>query len=183
MPELHPLLATRWSPRAFDPTTELSAAELASLVEAARWAPSADNSQPWRFVVGPRDGEAHKRIFASLDAGNQRWAGRAAALIVAAHLTRGPTGVPLRRAPYDLGQAVAHLSVQATAQGLHVHQMGGFDGASLRANLDLPLGLEPAVVVAVGRLGQPDMLPADLRTRELALRHRRPVEELQIAVA
>ena len=178
MPELHPLLAARWSPRAFDPVAELTPAELSSLLEAARWAPSSRNSQPWRFVVGTRDDETHKRIFANLSASNQRWAGDASVLIVGAHATAGPDGVPLRHAAYDLGQAVAHLSLQAAAFELHVHQMGGFDPGSLRTDLELPDELEIAVVIAVGRLGNPDSLPADLRAREIRLRTRHPVADL-----
>jgi nitroreductase len=178
MPELHPLLAARWSPRAFEPVVELTPAEVSSLLEAARWAPSNGNSQPWRFVVGARDDETHKRIFANLSERNQRWAADASVLIVAAHVTETAAGVPLRHAAYDLGQAVAHLSVQAAALNLHVHQMGGFDADSMRADLNLPAELVITVVVAVGRLGNPDSLPADLRARELALRTRRPVADL-----
>lgn len=181
MPELHPLLANRWSPRAFDPITVLTGAELASLIEAARWAPSSGNSQPWRFVVGPRDEETHKRIMANLTPYDQRWAGSAAALILAGHVTGGTA--PLPHAAYDLGQAVAHLTIQATALGLHVHQISAFDGPSLRADLDLCADLELSVVIAVGRLGTPDSLPPDLRGREISLRGRRPVEELLIAVS
>ena len=180
MPELHPLLAARWSPRAFDPVAELTQAEVSSLLEAARWAPSYGNSQPWRFVVGSRDDETHKRIFANLSERNQRWAGDASVLIVAAHVTETAAGVPLRHAAYDLGQAVAHLSVQAAALDLHVHQMGGFDADSLRTDLELPAELEIAVVIALGRLGSPDSLPADLRARELALRTRRPLAEMLV---
>jgi nitroreductase len=187
MPELHPLLASRWSPRAFDPVAELTTAELASLVEAARWAPSAANSQPWRFVIGLRDEETHKRIFTNLAAGNQRWAGDAAALIVAAHTSEAAGDAPgqarLTHAAYDLGQAVAHLSMQAAALGLHTHQMAGFDATALCSDLELPGDVEPMVVIAVGRLGNPANLPADLRVRELALRVRRPLSDLLIAVA
>jgi nitroreductase len=181
MPELHPLLATRWSPRGFDRIAELNQAELASLLEAARWAPSDGNSQPWRFVAGLRDEPAHKHILASLDADNQRWAGDASALILASHLTHDVAGAPLPRAAYDLGQAIAHLSVQASALDLHTHQMSGFDRDTMHADLELPAGLVPTVVVAVGRLGNPAHLPPDLRARELGLRQRRPVHELVIA--
>ena len=181
MPELHPLLAARWSPRAFDPRAELSATDLASLLEAARWAPSAANSQPWRFVVGLRNDERHKRIFTNLAPGNQRWAGAASALLVAAHATTSATGEPLRHAAHDLGQAVAHLSLQATALGLQAHQLGGFDADSLRADLDLPSAYAIGVVVAVGRPGDPDQLPGAQVGRELALRPRRPVAELLLA--
>jgi nitroreductase len=178
MPELHPLLAARWSPRAFDPVAELTPAEVASLLEAARWAPSCANSQPWRFVVGVRDDETHKRILTNLNDRNQRWAGDASLLLVGAHAILGPDGALLRHAAYDMGQAIAHLSLQAVALGLATHQMGGFDAASLRADLDIPTELEIAVVVAVGRLGDPGGLPPDLRARELELRSRRPVADL-----
>lgn len=178
MPELHPVLAARWSPRAFDPDAELTADELTSLLEAARWAPSASNSQPWRFVVGLRHDDTHKRIFANLAPGNQRWAGTASALLVAAHVSTSAGGAPLRHAAYDVGQAVAHLSVQATATGLHVHQMAGFDAAGLRADLTVENGIEIATVVALGRLGDPGSLSPDLRERELGLRTRRPISEL-----
>jgi nitroreductase len=181
MPELHPLLAARWSPRAFDPVAELTPAEVASLLEAARWAPSSGNSQPWRFVVGVRDDETHKRILTNLSGRNQRWAGDASLLLVGAHAVLGPDGTLLRHAAYDLGQAVAHLSMQAVALGLATHQMGGFDNASLRADLEIPAELEVTVVVAIGRLGSPDGLPPDLRARELELRSRRPVADLVLA--
>lgn len=182
MPELHPLLAARWSPRAFDPDADLTPPDISSLVEAARWAPSAANSQPWRFVIGLRDEETHKRIFANLDQRNQRWAGSAAALIVAGHVTLGTSGRKLPHAPYDLGQAVAHLCVQASALGLYAHQMAGFDADSLRSDLHLSGDLKLTTVIAVGRLGHPDTLPTDLRDREVGLRTRRPVSELLIAV-
>jgi nitroreductase len=176
MSELHPLLATRWSPLAFDPVAALSDDDLASLLEAARWAPSIANSQPWRFVVGLRDGVTHKRIVANLSVNCQRWAGAASALLVAGHVV----DPALSHAVYDLGQAVAHLTVQATALRLHVHQIADFDAAGLRADLELPADLRPSAVIAVGSLGDPAALPSDLRAWETALRSRRPVEQLVI---
>jgi nitroreductase len=180
MPELHPLLADRWSPRAFDPNADVTGAELESLLEAARWAPSTGNSQPWRFVTGQRDDETHKRILANLAEDDQRWADRASALLVGAHLTTTGSGDRMPHAAYDLGQAVAHLSVQATALGLHLRQMIGFDRAGLRTDLDLPARVEPRVVIAVGRLGDPLSLPADLRSSETGLRRRRPMADLRL---
>jgi nitroreductase len=170
MPELHPLLAGRWSPRGFDDRYELRDAELASLLEAARWAPSGQNAQPWRFVVGHRDDPTHKRIFAALTDADQAWAGRASAL-VAAGFTAGAD-------PYDLGQAVAHLGVQAVALGLHTRQVLEFDAAGLHRDLELPADVTVHAVVAAGRLGDPDTLPPDLRRREFRLRTRRRVSEL-----
>ncbi|MGC5017586.1 nitroreductase family protein [Micromonospora sp. DT47] len=173
MTDLTPLLAYRWSPRAFDPDAELTGDEAASLLEAARWAPSTGNAQPWRFALGHRDDETWKRILVSLPAGDQRWARHAAALVVGAH-----AGLDPERAAYDLGQAMAHLTVQATALGLHVHQLTGLDRATLAAELALPPGVRPLVVAAVGRLGDPFSLPEELRHREAALRRRRPVAAL-----
>ncbi|GAA4144693.1 nitroreductase family protein [Phytohabitans flavus] len=170
------MLATRWSPLAFDPVAELSDDVVGSLLEAARWAPSTANSQPWRFAVGRRDDEMYKRTLENLSAECQRWAGNASALIVAARLDR----VMLPRAAYDLGQAVAHLTVQATALRLHVHQIVDFDFDGLRADLDIADDLHPTVVVAVGRLGDPAILPPDLRAWETALRTRVPVTELLV---
>ncbi|MFC7707517.1 nitroreductase family protein [Micromonospora lupini] len=176
MADLTPLLAFRWSPRAFDPSATLTSDEAASLLEAARWAPSADNGQPWRFVLGHRDDQNWKRILISLPADDQGWARNAATLVVGAH-----TGGDAERAAYDLGQAMAHLTLQATALGLHVRQLVRFDRAGLATEFDLPGGVRPLVVAAVGRLGDPFALPAELRARETGLRHRRPVADLLLA--
>jgi nitroreductase len=185
MPDLHPSLAARWSPRAFDGRYEVDQAELSTLLEAARWAPSAGNGQPWRFAVGRRDDDVHKRIFAGLDDEEQRWAWRASALIVAAYATAGRHDPgPHHVGPaYDLGQAVAHLSVQATTLGLHTRQMLGFDPLRLRRELDLPAEVTPHAVVAIGRLGDPATLPTDLRRREFRLRERRPIAALLLTSA
>lgn len=178
MTQLSPLLASRWSPRAFDPTSAVADADLASMLEAARWAPSNGNSQPWRFLIGHRDDETYKRLLACLSPANQRWAGRAAMLLLGAYTTMDATGGPLPHAAYDLGQAMAHLTVQATALRLHVHQMGGFDAAGIHADLELPEQVRPHVVAAIGQLGDPRTLPGDLHARETGLRQRRPVAEL-----
>ena len=176
MPELHPLLADRWSPRGFDGMHEVGHAELASLMEAARWAPSAGNGQPWRFAIGRRDDETHKRIFESLDGDDQRWAWRASALIAAGYLDADESAA--LGAAYDLGQAVAHLGVQAVALDLRTHQMLRFDAVRLRRELELPRDVTVHAVVAVGRIGDPMVLPSDLREREFRLRARRPIEDL-----
>jgi nitroreductase len=179
-PALHPLLAGRRSPRAFDPHTEVTDAELAALFEAARWAPSNHNSQPWRFLVGRRDDDRYKRIFAQIAPHNQRWAGNAPLLLAGAHLTVSEEGKPLPYAAYDLGGAMAHLTVQATSLGLYVHQMAGFAAAALHEDLELPADVVLKVVVAVGRLRDPAQLPSDLREREAAPRVRHPVARLML---
>jgi nitroreductase len=175
---VHPLLAERWSPRAFDRAHELDDAALTALLEAARWAPSAANSQPWRFLVTRRGEEAHSRLFAALSPGNRTWAGTASALVLVAARTAGDDGAPQPWALYDTGQAVAALVTQAQADGLAVHQMGGFDTAAVRAEFGLGDALTPVVVVAVGRGDGPADLPEPLADREIAPRVRRPVSDL-----
>lgn len=179
MPELHPFLADRWSPRAFDTHHDLGTADVRALLEAARWAPSAGNGQPWRFLVGRRDDETHKRLFACLGAEEQRWAWQASALILAAYQP-GDAQHDVRAA-YDLGHAVAHLGIQAAGQSLHTHQMMSFDPVRLRQEFDLPADVVPYAVVAVGRVGDPATLPADLRHREFRLRERRPLDDLLLS--
>jgi len=175
---VHPLLAERWSPRGFDRAHEIGEEALAALLEAARWAPSAQNSQPWRFLVARRGEPAHDRLFAALAPGNQAWAGRASALILVAARTAGDDGRPQPWALYDTGQAVAALVTQAQADGLAVHQMGGFDTGTVRAEFGLGDALTPVVVLAIGRRDSTADLPEPFAARETAPRTRRPVSDL-----
>jgi nitroreductase len=177
---LHPLLAQRWSPRAFDPQYELTDFQVTALLEAARWAPSASNTQPWRFAVARRGTTAHAAVFGALAPGNQAWAHAASALIVAAAETVGPDGAELSWAVYDTGQAVAHLSVQAQHEGLAVHQMGGFDRDHVAAAL--PPRVTPIAVLAIGRRDDPALLVEPFAGREVAARDRLSLEDLQLAV-
>jgi len=173
---IHSLLQTRWSPRAFAPTP-IHAEQLLSLLEAARWAPSGGNVQPWNFVIAAREDEpTFARLLNSLAEGNQVWARHAPLLILAvAQIEREP-GKPNPYALYDLGQAVAHLSVQATALGLRVHQMAGFDQEQARSAFAIPSDYTPVTVVAVGVQGDPTSLPEPLYQREVAPRTRKPLE-------
>src|SRR5690349_10969910 len=123
---LLPVLAERWSPRAFDTEAVIDDDKLTAALEAARWSPSANNSQPWRFIVARRGSAAFDTIVANLMGFNQMWAGAAGALVVALAEVVDADGNERRWATYDVGQAVAHLSVQAHHDGLHTHQMGGF---------------------------------------------------------
>ena len=175
---VHPLLAERWSPRGFDRAHEIGDEALAALLEAARWAPSAQNSQPWRFLVTRRGEPAHDRLYAALAPGNQAWAGAASALILVAARTAGDDGRPQPWALYDTGQAVAALVTQAQADGLSVHQMGGFDTGAVRAGFGLGEDLTPVVVLAVGRHDSEAGLPEPLAAREAAPRTRHPLGDL-----
>ncbi len=175
------ILAERWSPRAYAAEDQVDEQQLASALEAARWAPSANNTQPWRFVVARRGTAEHRRIHDALVGFNQTWAGNAAVLIVAVAETADADGAPLPWAVYDLGQAVAHLSVQAHHDGLHVHQIGGFDRAAIREGFGIAERFEPITVIALGPIGDAADLPEALRTREVAPRVRRPLADSLIA--
>src|SRR5579859_4859972 len=180
---VHPLLAERWSPRGFDQEHELGEQALTALLEAARWAPSAQNSQPWRFLVTRRGEQAHSQLFGALAGGNQAWAGAASALILVAARTAGDDGSAQPWALYDTGQAVAALVTQAQADGLSVHQMGGFDTAAVRAGFGLDDTLTPVVILAVGRRDSAADLPGPLAAREAAPRTRQPVGDLLLRVS
>nr|NLI50762.1 nitroreductase [Propionibacterium sp.] len=172
-------LADRWSPRSFDADFEIAPDDLTALGEAARWAPSANNAQPSRFIVGRRGTPTFASIVAALRPVNQGWAPRASVLIVALAETQRD-GRPLRWAEYDLGQAVAHLTVEAESRGLSVRQMGGFDPDALRAAFALPPELVPVTVVAVGRYDAAADLPEEIRQRDAAPRLRRGLDELAL---
>lgn len=176
--DLHPLLAARWSPRGFDRTHVLDDSDLATLLEAARWAPSSSNSQPWRFLVTRRGEPAFDRLHAQLAEGNQGWTPAASALLIAAATVVDEKGDPLPWARYDTGQAAAHLSIQASAMNLVVHQMAGFDPAGITAQFALPAGVEPVTALAIGRWDPQAPLPDYLQEREFAPRERRPLTDL-----
>ncbi|WEK12935.1 MAG: nitroreductase family protein [Candidatus Microbacterium phytovorans] len=178
--EILDVMAERWSTRVFDPETPIDEDALSSALEAARWAPSANNTQPWRFVVARRGSDAHAAIVASLMGFNQAWAADAAALVVFA-TTTSIEGKPLAWASYDAGQAAAYFTIQAHASGLHTHQMGGFDRAAIAEAFGFGDDLAAVTVMAVGALGDLDRAPEALRERELAPRARLPLSTLVVA--
>ncbi|NYD68023.1 nitroreductase family protein [Agromyces atrinae] len=180
---LIPALVERFSPRAYDPDAVISDETVATILEAARWAPSASNTQPWRFVVARRGTPEFTTVHDGLLGFNQAWADSAALLIVNIIQTTDANGAELRWAEYDLGQAVAHLSVQAQHEGLHTHQMGGIDGDKLRAAFGLDDSFRVVSVSAIGVLGDIDALPEKLRERESAPRTRLSLDEIVIAGA
>lgn len=175
---LVPLLDERWSPRSFDPTAEISDRQLDALLEAARWAPSAQNHQPRRFIVARRGSESFDTIVGTLMSFNAMWAGNAAALIVAVAETSTVEGDARPTAEYDLGQAVAHLTVQAHAEGFHTHQMAGVEWDKIVAAFDLTDNLKPVTITAVGVVDEADKLIEALAERETAPRERLPLGEL-----
>lgn len=176
---IHELLKHRWSPRSFSPRP-VEPEKLLSLFEAARWSPSGGNSQPWSFiVVTPQDGEIFERFLGLLSGRNPLWAKNVPVLVLTVARTQRPDGQPNRFALYDLGQAVAHLSIEAVSLGLSVHQMGGYNADGARALFDLPAGYEPGTVVAIGYQGDLDVLPDlnGLRQNEADARTRKPMDE------
>ena len=176
---IHELLATRWSPRAFreEPVTD---EQISSLLEAARWSASCFNAQPWRFIVASRQQrDDFDALVGCLKEANQVWAGNAAVLVLVVASTRFEhNGKNNRHAGYDSGAAAAQLTAQATAMGLAVHQMAGFDAGKAREVHAIPENFEPMAVMAVGHPGEPGSLPDGLQERERAPRSRKPLSEL-----
>jgi nitroreductase len=178
------ILSMRWSPRSFDPAAVVSDEQVTSMLEAARWAASASNLQPRRFIVGKRGTDTFARIERHLMGFNRVWAPNASLLVLAIAVTAPEGDLPVgahRWAEYDTGQSMANLAAQAHALGLHAHPMGGIEVADLRAEFRLPERFVPITVTAVGSIASPDLLPEKLRGRETAERTRLPLDELVLA--
>lgn len=174
---IHEVIGRRWSPRAFSPRS-VEPEKLQSVFEAARWASSASNEQPWAFVVAAKDDpKNYEAMLGVLVDFNRGWANQAPVLILTlAHTQFEKDGRPNRHAFYDLGQAASNLSLQATALDLATHPMAGFDVEAARQRFAVPAGWEPVSVIAVGYPGDPDSLNEKLRQRELAQRQRKPLQ-------
>jgi nitroreductase len=185
---VHELIANRRSGRAFS-SQPVDSAMIGSLFEAARWAASCSNEQPWSFLLTEKQGESnkagesnnkdtssdHARLLSCLVQFNIEWAQHAPLLILSvARLNFAATGKPNRHALFDVGQASDNLALQATAMGLMAHQMAGFDAQKARSEFLIPEDHEPAAVIAVGYPGNPATLPEKLRTRDAAPRQRKP---------
>lgn len=173
-----PILAERWSPRSYDATHEISQHELLSVLEAARWAPSAMNGQPWRFSVAKRGEPLFDKIAEGLSGFNKAWAPKASALIVVSIKKFNADGSANAGASYDAGLSVASLSVQAQELGLHTHQMAGFSHEKLSKTLQLGDELAPIVVVTVGKVAPADELEGTAYEREIAPRTRLSLDEI-----
>jgi nitroreductase len=171
------LIRRRWSPRAFA-DKDVSADDLKKLFEAARWAASSFNEQPWRFLVGRRGDETYKKIFGALVEFNQSWAKSAPVLVLSvAKKTFSASGQPNRYGLHDTGAATTLLSLQATANGLHTHSMAGFDAEQARASFAIPSDYDIGAVTALGYFGDPESLPDQMQKTEVAPRQRKPLEE------
>lgn len=172
-------LAQRYSPRAFADTL-VDRETLLSLFEAARWAPSSRNAQPWRFIVATKDTpDAYAKMLRVLNESNQRWAGNAPVLMLAiAELENADSGRVNGKALYDLGAAVAHLTVEASTRDLYLRQMGGIYPDKAAELYNVPDGYQVVVGLALGYRGETDDLPDDIAARESAPRSRQPLEAM-----
>lgn len=175
---INPLLASRWSPYAFA-DRPVARDDLRALFEAARWAPSCYNDQPWHYLVATKDHpEEFARLLSCLVEPNQAWAGFAPVLALGiSRLNFSHNGKPNRAALHDLGLASAQLLVEATARGLAVHQMLGILPEKARQLYQVPEGFEILTGLAVGYAGDPKGLTDALRDRDAVRRPRRPVRE------
>ncbi|MGB2666803.1 MAG: nitroreductase family protein [Candidatus Acidiferrum sp.] len=174
---VHDLIRHRWSPRAFA-DKPVPHEVLRSLFEAARWAPSSNNEQPWAFLVATKDDPAYPKLLSTLVEFNQLWAKNAPVLAIAvSKLSFARNGHPNRNAFYDTGAAVAHLTTEASARGLFVHQMAGFDPQKAKELFTIPADWEAIAAFVIGYPGDPHSLPDTLRDRELAQRSRKPLSE------
>jgi nitroreductase len=172
---IHELIARRWSPRVFA-DRPVEAETLCRLFEAARWAASSNNEQPWHFLVARKqDAAEFDRLLNCLKPGNIRWAKDAPVLMLSVAALNFEEGEPNRHALHDVGQAAATLAIEATALGLFIHQMAGFLPDKAREVFAIPAGFEPVAAIAVGYPGDPARLPEDLQKREWNPRERKPI--------
>ncbi len=182
---IHDLLASRWSPRAFDSDAVITREQILALAEAARWAPSCFGAEPWSFVFCDRttDQAGWERALASLADLNQAWAKSCPLLIAAvAHRNFDHNNKPNRHYTYDTGAASFSLVLQAEALGLRAHQMGGFDPAKAAESMQVPDDAEVISMIAVGRQLGPDAMPeGEMRDREAADRTRKELGKVFFA--
>lgn len=177
---IHDIMHQRWSPRAFDTNRAVSRTEILSLLEAARWSPSCNGVEPWRFIVCDRttDPGSYEQAFECLSAGNKLWVKHVPLLILGV-ASNDPLsgGRPNRYAQYDTGMAMMSLCLQAVALGLAAHQMAGYDIEKARAAFGIPAECTPMAMVAVGVQANPDVLDDETKKKELAPRNRKPLGE------
>jgi nitroreductase len=180
VPGILPLIAGRWSPRAFDPAP-IEPQKLKRIFEAARWAASSYNEQPWRFFLANK-GDPHRGKIESFLMDANAWAKRAPSLVVAATSTVFSHDESHNMvAVHDLGLADESMSLQALHEGVAVHGMAGFDAARAKTELKMPAEWQPVAMWALGYPGTLDSLPEQLRSRELAPRTRRPLSQTVFA--
>jgi nitroreductase len=178
---VHEIIATRRSPRSLNPTVALDDQDLIAILEAARWAPSAFNGQPWRFFVGRRGDEIFQKTLENLSPFNQSWAKSASALITVAAKTTKDDGTINADYQYDCGLAVSQMVFEVHHRGFVAHQMTGFDRVKSAELLDMTKDLTAVVVIAIGKQDAPEKLEGPAAERELAPRVRKELSEIVVA--
>jgi nitroreductase len=174
------LLARRWSTRAFDAAQPVSPQQLHALLEAARWAPSCNGGEPWRYLVWDRtrDPEGWQRAFDCLDETNQRWVKHVPLLMLScAGSVFTHSGKPNRWGQHDTGASTLSLILQAVSMGLAAHPMGGFNVDRARAAFNIPADFTPMAFIAVGYQTGPEILDEETKKKELRPRARKPIEQ------
>ena len=175
--EINPMILNRWSPRSFMPE-EIKDSELFSLFEAARWAPSSSNSQPWRFIYAKRNSKNWNDIFNLLIDFNKQWCANASALVViVSRKNFENNGKPSITHQFDTGAAWENLALQAVSQGLVTHAMAGFDYEKARKDLAVPDDYEVVAMIAIGKRGPQEKLSPELQAREIP-NTRKPLSEI-----
>jgi len=179
--ELHPLLQERWSPRAFDSSHRITDDELNAVLEAGRWSPSSSNFQPWRFIVGKKDGANFDLISKTLQGANQQWAPNASAYIVLSAVMVNDNGTARPVSLYDSGIASAFMTMEANHRGYAVHQVGGFDKEQMKKVFNLANEVEPIAILVIGKQANVESLTDEsLKARETSTRARKEISELII---
>ena len=175
--EINSLIINRWSPRSFVPE-EISDKELFSLFEAARWAPSSSNSQPWRFIYAKRNSKNWNDLFNLLVDFNKQWCANASVLVViVSRKNFEHNGQPSITHQFDTGSAWENLAIQAVSQGLVTHAMAGFDYEKARKDLAVPVDFEVVAMIAIGKRGPKEKLSPELQAREIP-NTRKPLSEI-----
>jgi len=178
---VHDLIRNRWSPRAFSAKVP-SPETLRSLFEAARWAPSSNNEQPWMYIVTTKeDPESFSKMLSVLVEFNANWAKHAPVLALSVAKLTFSNNKANRHAYHDVGAASSQLSLEATSRGLFVHQMAGYDVAKAREVFQIPADFDPVAAMAIGYPGDATSLPQPYNERELAPRSRKPIREFVLS--
>ncbi|MFM6963903.1 MAG: nitroreductase family protein [Micrococcales bacterium] len=176
---INELLAERWSPRVFDASHALSDTDLRSILEAGRWAPSANNIQPWRFSVARRADELFAQVVGATSGFNQAWLPNASAVILVSIPEVNANGEPYKIAMFDAGLATQNILLQAESMGLYAHVVAGMDREAMAQVLSLEEGQHPVVLIAVGKHGDVESVAGTpLHERETATRTRLPLEQI-----
>jgi nitroreductase len=182
--EIHPVIKKRWSPRSFQPNKHVEPEKLQRIFDAARWAPSSFNEQPWRFIVGTRGAgskpdETWEKLYGTLAEFNQKWAHLAPVLVITlGKKTYTKNGNPSKVYKYDLGASAAYMTFQAYSEGLVMHQMGGFDKEKAIEAFEVPGDYEPVTAIAIGYQDVPEKLIPEMEKSERAPRSRHELDQL-----